>query len=113
MVRAGRISAEQDAQIRALIGEGLADQEIARRVRVTPPTVAVRRPPRTADAVSAVPLVIGALRHLAAADGLTEDELSDRIGVPCDRMIISLITLGVVRRSTGEPPRYGLRRDWL
>jgi hypothetical protein len=105
-----RISEAQDAQIRALISEDLSDLEIARRAKVSAPTVASRRPPR---AESAIPLVIGALRHLAASEGLTEAELSDRLGIPCNRLIISLITLGVVRRSTGEPPRYGLRKDWL
>jgi hypothetical protein len=109
-----RISEAQDAQIRALISEDLSDLEIARRAKVSAPTVASRRPPRSAlDAESAIPLVIGALRHLAASEGLTEAELSDRLGIPCNRLIISLITLGVVRRSTGEPPRYGLRKDWL
>ena len=109
-----RLAAETDAKIRELLAEGLPDQEIARRCGVAAQTVAARRPPRSAsDVVSAVPLVIGALRHLAASDGLTEAELSDRIGIASDRLILSLITLGVVRRSTGEPPRYGLRRDWL
>lgn len=108
-----RIGDAEHALILELIAEGHTDQHIARRAGVSAQTVSVRRPAKLKHAWVEVPLVIGALRHLAASDGLTADDLAARVGSPVDGLLVVLLSLGVVRRAVGEPGRYGLRKDWL
>ena len=111
-----RIPATVEADMRRMILTGDSDQAVASACGVSQVTVAIRRARITAppDLGVAAPLVIGALRHLAASDGLTIADLADRLGiVEVVPLVHALITLGVVRRTMSEPPRYGLRKDWL
>lgn len=105
---------EADIQHRIQIGD--SDQTSATACGVSQPTVAIRRARVSAppDLSGVTPLVIGALRHLAASDGLTIANMTDRLGITdATPLVHALITLGVVRRTIGDPPRYGLRKDWL
>lgn len=116
--RRGRIPADVDAEIRRMINDGCSDQMIASTCHVSQITVAMRRARLTAppDIATATPQVIGALRHLAASDGLTITEVAERLRLAeseATAIVHALITLGVVRRTVGEPVRYGLRKDWL
>jgi hypothetical protein len=111
-----RISATTETDIRRMIMAGDSDLTIAKACGVSQPSVAIRRarlssPP---DLSVATPLVIGALRHLASSDGLSLADVASRLGMADATLLVhTLITLGVVRRTVGEPPRYGLRKDWL
>jgi hypothetical protein len=102
--------------MRRMILAGDSDQAIAATCGVSQVTVAVRRARISAppDLGVATPIVVGALRHLAASDGLTIAEVTERLGVAdATALVYALVTLGVVRRTVGDPPRYGLRKDWL
>jgi DNA-binding CsgD family transcriptional regulator len=110
-----------------LLETNMTDKEIGERLGVHKNTVRYHRmkrtgaamnqgsaPPETDHDTPAAALVIGALRQLAASSSLTETELTGRLGVSsCKRLLLSLISLAVVRQSTGDPPKYGIRRDWL
>jgi hypothetical protein len=115
------IPVDVEAKIVAMIADGSSNAEITAATGVAPATILRRRGPRDArvsgaEAIvsSAVPQVIGALRHLVAGSGLTERELAARLGVDsCERLLAQLIALGVVRQSSDNPPKYGVRKDWL
>lgn len=112
------ISSKIEADIRRLILAGEGDQAIAKSCGISQPTVAIRRARMTAppNLATATPQVIGTLRHLAASDGLTIVEISDRLQLAesdAEAIVHALITLGVIRRTAGEPVRYGIRKDWL
>lgn len=116
-MRGRRLDSETETKIYALLERGLGDTEIAAQVGVSVPTVASRRQRMEAepDDEESARLVIGALRHLAASNAMTSVDLAKRLGVDdAQDLLMALISLGVVRTTaTEDPPRYGLRKDWL